>query len=65
MEKWLRKVHPKRGFLHQQLGVPAGERIPTHILQAIVTAPVGSKIGGQTVTLLLKRRANFALNVRK
>lgn len=65
MEKWIQKVHPRYGFLHRQLNIPKGEHIPTHLLHQIVATPIGGSVQGQTVTKLLKQRANFALNVRK
>jgi len=57
--------HIKKGALHKQLGFPKDAPIPTYILIAIKKATVGAKVKGHTVTPLLKKRANFALNARK
>lgn len=65
MDKWIQRVHPRKGFLHRQMGVKPEEKIPTAMLRDIVNTPVGSHTHGMTVTRLLKQRANFALNMRK
>ena len=49
----VRKEARKKGALHRQLGIPAGEKIPLATLRWAV------KQGG-----LLGKRAQFALNVR-
>lgn len=53
------------GALRRQLGVKEGEKIPMKLLQQIVKAPIGSKVGGRTVTRQLKRRAVFALVAKR
>lgn len=65
MDNWIKRVHPRKGFLHRQLGMKEDERIPTAMLRDIVNTPLGGHSHGLTVTRLLKQRANFALNVRR
>jgi hypothetical protein len=72
-KKWIQEAgdHRHRGALHSQLGVSQEERIPKTLLQKIKSAKIGSHIKNPTktgtrriaVTSLLKKRANFALNV--
>lgn len=74
-EQWIRRAIPEknRGKLHTQLGVPQKQRIPKILLQSIVKAPIGRTISNPSekgkgrikVTRLLKKRSNFALNVRR
>ncbi len=52
-EKWMQDVHPKKGALHKQLGIPQDEKIPTDTLKT------AAKKGG-----LLGKRANLALRYR-
>jgi hypothetical protein len=65
VNKWIQKAKPKPGALSRQLGYPVKDNIPTPVLQRVMNARVGTQVRGRTVTPLLKRRANFALNVRK
>ena len=53
-EKWIQKAIEKPGALHKQLGVPAGEKIPTTDLKA--AAEKGGKLG---------KRARLAMTLRK
>ena len=46
------KFHP--GALHEQLGVPEGQKIPASTMQAALSGSKGA---------LAKKRANFARNV--
>jgi hypothetical protein len=55
----------KKGALHRQLGIPPGEHIPRGILREVMRADNGDRIDGHTVTPLMKKRANFALNFNK
>lgn len=64
-DKWIQNVKPKKGALHQQLGIPTTKTIPKKTLQDVVKADVGTKSHGITVTKLAKERSAFALNVRK
>lgn len=32
-DHWMQDVHPKKGALHRQLGIPAGEKIPAKTLE--------------------------------
>jgi hypothetical protein len=64
-DKWIQNAAPKKNALHKQLGISTSKTIPTKTLNDIVGAKVGSKSHGVTVTPLLKRRAQFAKNVRK
>jgi hypothetical protein len=63
--RWIQQANPKQGALHHQLGYPSKERIPVPVLQRVKYLPVGGHIHGNTVTPLMKQRANFALNVRR
>jgi len=68
---WIQKARnpKKKGALHRELGIPHGKPIPVGTLRKIEKQKVGTHIrsGGKsrTVTPLMKKRANFALNVRK
>ena len=53
-EKWIQKAIEKPGALHKQLGVPAGEKIPTGTLAA--AAEKGGKLG---------KRARLAMTLKK
>jgi hypothetical protein len=33
-EKWIQKMHMKKGALHKELGVPEGKKIPAKKLKA-------------------------------
>ena len=41
--KWIQKMHMKKGALHEQLGVPQGQKIPAKKLAA--AASKGGKLG--------------------
>ena len=63
-EKWIGNVPIKHGALRRQLHIKQNEVIPTATLLAITGAKLGSKVHGATVTPKLKKRAQFALNIR-
>ena len=65
--RWIQGAANKhtKGALHRQLGIPEGRKIPKAKLHRIMKTPVGQKVGRHKVTALLKKRANFALNVQK
>jgi hypothetical protein len=66
-KKWIQaasSAHTK-GALHRQLGYPVDQKIPKKVLHDIVGTEIGKHSHGRTVTPLLKKRANFALNVQK
>jgi hypothetical protein len=63
--RWIQQAALKQGALHLQLGYPEHEHIPVPVLQRIKYMPLGGHIHGNTVTPLMKKRANFALNVRR
>ena len=63
--QWIQNAAPKKGALHRQLGYPLDQKIPFPVLQRIKYMPIGGHIHGHTVTPLMKKRANFAMNVRK
>jgi len=65
MKFWIQKSKVKKGALHIELGIPKGKRIPPRLLIEIEHSDIGSHIAGHKVTRLLKKRANFALNVRR
>jgi hypothetical protein len=62
---WIGKAKVKPGALHRQLGYSVGDNIPTPVLNRVQKSPVGTLINGRTVTPLMKKRVNFALNMRK
>lgn len=62
---WIGKAKPKPGALHRQLGYSFGDHIPTAVLNRVQKSPNGAQIRGHTVTPLMKKRVNFAINVRK
>jgi len=53
-KKWIQKAIKKPGALHQQLGVPEGEKIPQSTLKRAAKAP--GKLG---------RRARLAETLKK
>lgn len=65
--RWIQGARRKKtkGALHRQLGVSPGRKLPMGELKEIRDARVGTKVRGHKVTLLLKRRAMFALNAQK
>ena len=65
VDMWIQKAKVKPGALHRQLGVDQSRPIPTNVLNQIQKAPIGTQVKGKSVTPLLKRRVNFALNMRK
>lgn len=38
-EKWMQDVHPKKGALHEDLGIPQDKPIPTSLLREKAKAP--------------------------
>lgn len=63
----------KKGSLHKALEIPKSERIPTTLLTRIKSAKQNTTIRNPTktgkrrikATGCLKKKVNFALNVRK
>jgi hypothetical protein len=55
----------KHGALHRQLGIPLSKRIPIGLEREILEAKIGNKVLGHKVTPLMKKRVNFAVNMRK
>ena len=72
-KKWIQEAGVKSGALSRQLGIPEEQNIPFTLLEDIVGAEPGdvvvnpTKVGNRRihVTALLKKRANFALNVKR
>ena len=64
---WIQKAKVKPGALHNELHVTQSKPIPTSLLKRIQKAPLGTHLEPHhvPVTPLLKRRVNFALNMRK
>jgi hypothetical protein len=62
-DKWIQKAKPKPGALSRQLGYPVQDNIPTPVLKKIQSTPTGGTWRGRTITPLIKRRVNFALNM--
>ena len=52
-EKWIQKMHMKKGALHKELGVPEGKKIPVKKLNA------AAKKGG-----VEGKRANLAKTLK-
>lgn len=73
VNNFIQKAHLKKGALHKQLGYPEDYIIPEHVLHQITKTPIGkkakyyinNKLHTPTITRLLKRRAQFALNIRR
>ena len=53
-KKWIQAMHMKKGALHEEMGVPAGKKIPAKKLAA--AAKKGGKIG---------KRARLAETLKK
>lgn len=51
-----------KGALHRELGIPEDQKIGKTHLREIVNTPDGQKWHGHTVTPLMKKRAQAALN---
>ena len=72
VNKWIQKIHLKKGSLSKQLGVPVAKDIPVTLLKKIQSAKKGSvvtnpgKLGKKKVTAtgLLKKRVNLAINLK-
>ena len=70
-KNWIQKIPLKKAALHRQLAVTGD--IPVTLLRKIKRSKTGTTIANPTktgkrripVTPLLKRRVNFALNVRR
>lgn len=68
-KRWIQMINLKKGTLSRQLGIPQKEKIPIGILKQVKEKEVGQKIRvkGKSIpiTLLLKRRANLAMNLKR
>ena len=72
VDKWIQKIHLKKGTLHRQLGIPLDKKIPIALLNRIISASPGetitnlSKVGRKRikVTSVLEKRANLAKNLK-
>lgn len=53
-QKWIQKMHMKKGALHEEMGVPKGKKIPSKKLAA--AAKKGGKLG---------KRARLAETLKK
>lgn len=53
-DKWIQKMHMKKGALHRALGVPSDEDIPVKKLQA----------AEHSQSPLMRKRANLAMTLR-
>lgn len=53
-----------KGGLHDDLGIPRDQGIPTELLDSILSAKIGDVVSGAKVTAKLKSRARFAKNAR-
>jgi len=71
--KWIQKLHLKKGVLHRQLGIPQDQKIPSSLLNKIISAKAGETITNPTskgrkrirVTRVLERRAILAKNLKE
>jgi len=67
-ERWIQEARIKKGALHRQLGYTVDQKIPLGVLQTIKERGVGAHVrtpaGTLTITNKMKKRANFALNIR-
>lgn len=64
-KRWIQKAKLKKGTLSRQLGIPEKDNIPIALLEKVKKANVGTKVKGRTVTMLMKKRANLALNLKR
>ena len=67
-KRWIQHAVKKKnkGALHRQLNIPTGQKIPTLLLRQVLKAPHRfSTSKTKSALTRLKRRAQFALNVRK
>jgi len=72
-EKFIQEAIGKKGTTRRMLGVHEGETIPFTLLEAIRTAPIGTRVKNPTqvghrtmkVTRLLKQRAVLALTLKR
>ena len=70
---WIQHAKPKKGALSRQLGIPISANIPISLLVKIKKSPLNIYIPLPSIsnkkrikiTRLLKKRANFALNVKR
>lgn len=62
--KWIQNAQASKGALHRQLGIKPDTKIPKKLLHDIVSTDIGKHSHGHTVTPLLKKRVQFALNVQ-
>ena len=73
VDKWIQKIHLKKGTLHRQLGIPLDKKIPISLLSKIIFAVPGetitnpSKVGKKRimVTRVLERRAILERNLKR
>jgi len=54
VDHWMQDVHPKKGALHKEMGIPEGKKIPTAALEKATHSGSG----------LESKRANLALRYR-
>lgn len=68
-KEWIKETKMKKGALHKQLGYKEDENIPDGIIKKIVDSEVGSKLKikgeEETITALMKKRANLAKTLKK
>jgi len=72
VNKWIQKVHLKKGVLHRQLGISPDKKIPLNLLNKVISAKAGETITNPTslgrkrikVTRLLEQRAILARNLK-
>lgn len=69
VNKWIQRAKLKKGKLSKQIGVPIAKNIPMNVLNKIASTNIGKSVkvpkGKIKVTLLLKRRAVMARNLKK
>ena len=68
MEKFIQKLHLKKGALHRELGLGPNEHIPTEVLDTIMKGAIGTHFTFRgkvhLINHLLKRRATLAHTLR-
>jgi len=74
VKKWIQQARRgmKKGSLHKALKIPMDTKIPTTLLTRIRSAPINAVVKNPTrvgkrrvkATGCLKKKVNFALNVR-
>ena len=72
VNRFIQKIHLKKGSLSKQLNIPIEKNIPNTLLRKITASKIGSRVSNPTaygkksiqVTRLLKERASLAQRLK-